>query len=176
MSAEQEVAPELAEIEDEIIDHLINSPLFYSQSPIFQTLLGYFITRKHLTQSTLQGLTGLSAGKISKELNNLEEKGFITKSERSSILEPYVYTMESVESAFIDDAINVLNTSVKWEEELETIKKELIENEHQLGNLRGYEKINTFLDFLLPLLKFTKSKIKQTEQLKEIIKDQKKNH
>ena len=69
--------PDVYIIEDEIITHFLNSPMFTGRDPLFVRLLVLFITRKHLTQATLQRITGMSAGKISQEVNHLLDMGLI---------------------------------------------------------------------------------------------------
>ena len=55
-----EIDPVLREIEEEVVQNLVDSTLYYSSSPIFRTILGYFITRKTLTQEILKELRKLT--------------------------------------------------------------------------------------------------------------------
>ncbi|MFW9970951.1 MAG: MarR family transcriptional regulator, partial [Candidatus Odinarchaeota archaeon] len=64
-------------IEDDLLNQLAGSPMFSSRDPMFIRILGYFITRKYLTQKKLQRITGLSAGKISEEVNLMAENGLV---------------------------------------------------------------------------------------------------
>ncbi|MFW9785811.1 MAG: hypothetical protein ACFFFB_26235, partial [Candidatus Heimdallarchaeota archaeon] len=50
--------PEVYIIEDDMLNQLLTSPMFSSRDPMFIRILGYFITRKFLTQKTLQRITG----------------------------------------------------------------------------------------------------------------------
>jgi len=158
--------PILREIEEEVVQNLIDSTLFYSSSPIFRMILGYFITRKTLTQEILKELTGLSAGKISQELNKLHKMGFLERS-RKSMTEPYFDTMESIDIAFINDAINVLNTSLEWETRLTQIYQELENNEVKMKDLNGYREVVKFLEFAMPLMAYTKGQMKEMEELRD---------
>ena len=63
--------PEVYNVEDDIINQLLASPMFSTRDPMFIRILGYFMTRKYLTQKTLKRITGLSSGKISEEVNQL---------------------------------------------------------------------------------------------------------
>jgi len=156
----------LREIEEEVVQNIIDSSLFYSSSPIFRTILGYFITRKTLTQEILKELTALSAGKISQELNKLHKMGFLERS-RKSTTEPYFYSMESIDIAFINDAINVLNTSLEWETILIQIYQDLENNENKMNDLNGYIEVVKFLKFLMPLMAYTKRQKKEIKELRE---------
>jgi DNA-binding HxlR family transcriptional regulator len=159
----------LREIEEEVVQNLVDSTLFYSSSPIFRTILGYFLTRKTLTQEILKELTGLSAGKISQELNKLHKMGFLERT-RKSMTEPYFYSMESIDIAFINDAINVLNTSLEWEARLIQIYHDLDNNEDKMNYLNGYREIVKFLKFVMPLMAYTKGQKKEMLELREEFK------
>ena len=75
--SEMEFDPEVYVIEDDIINHFLSAPFFAPRDPLFIKILMLFITRQHLTQKTIQDITGMSTGKISKEVNNLLKLGFI---------------------------------------------------------------------------------------------------
>ena len=158
--------PELIEIEEKIIQYLIDSTLFYSTSATFRRILGLFITRKTLTQEMIKKLTGLSAGKVSQELNNLCEKGFITGTQENKT-SPIIYTMDSVDIAFVNDAIRVLNTALDWEPRLNQINEDLQKNRNKLEKLNGYEDITRFLNFMMPLMAYTKGAMEEIKQLRE---------
>ena len=162
--------PEIKKIESEIIEKLLNYTIFSVRGEITSTILFYFITRKNLTQSELQNLTGFSAGKISQELNNFLEFNLIEISKKSK---PWVYTMESVVTETFSRAINLLKTNLKWELKFLEIKKELEDNRDELQNLNGYDEIKDFIE--VNLMRFTgfKGIIKLWEELK--IKYEKEN-
>jgi len=164
-----EIDPVLREIEEEVVQNLVDSTLFYSSSPIFRTILGYFITRKTLTQEILKELTGLSAGKISQELNKLHKMGFLERS-RKLMTEQYFYSMESIDIAFINDAIIVLNTSLEWEPRLILISQELENNIEKMNNLNGYKEIVKFLKFVMPLMAYSKGQKKEMKELRDEFK------
>ncbi len=159
----------LREIEEEVVQNLVDSTLFYSSSPIFRTILGYFITRKTLTQEMLKELTGLSAGKISQELNKLHKMGFLKRS-RKLMTEPYFYSMESIDIAFINDAINVLNKSLEWETHLIQIYQDLENNKDKMKILNGYGEIVKFLEFAMPIMAYTKGQKEEMIRLRKEIK------
>ncbi|MFX0037923.1 MAG: hypothetical protein ACFFCY_17395 [Promethearchaeota archaeon] len=164
MKLEKIFDPEIKKIENEIIEKLLTCTVFSVRGEITSKILFYFITRKDLTQSKLQNLTGFSAGKISQELNNLLEFNLIKISKNSK---PWIYTMESVVAETFSRAISLLKTNIKWEEKFLEIKKDLEENRDQLQKLNGYDKVKDFLE--LNLLRFVgyKSIIKLWEDLKK---------
>ena len=69
----------LGEIEWEIVDFLVQSPLFVGQSEYMPVIKSYFITRRDLTQKDIKELTGYSTGVISQALNELVKMGFVEK-------------------------------------------------------------------------------------------------
>lgn len=165
--------PEIKEIEKEMIQYLVQSPLFFSRSIVSKTLISYFITRKSLTQEEIYNLTGISRGKISQELNKLIQNGFIEAKPRSSVTKPIIYTMDDVETAFLKDTITILNNSMSWEKKLKQIQSELEDNQQELKKLEGYNKVLKFLNYMLPLMKYSKEKLNELEVLKEDLKKNK---
>ncbi|UCC21208.1 MAG: hypothetical protein JSV62_08010 [Promethearchaeota archaeon] len=160
--------PEIKKIETEIIGNLLNYTIFSVRGEITSTILFYFITRKDLTQSELQNLTGFSAGKISQELNNFLEFNLIKISKNSK---PWVYSMESVVVETFSRAINLLKSNLKWEPKFLEIKKELEENEEALKNLNGYIKIKDFINVNLGRFVGFKRILKLWEDLKKKYED-----
>ena len=161
--------PEIKKIESEIIEKLLNYTIFSVRGEITSTILFYFITRKNLTQSELQNLTGFSAGKISQELNNFLEFNLIKISKKSK---PWIYTMESVVAETFSRAISLLKTNLKWETKFLEIKKELEYNKEKLQKLNGYDEIKDFVE--INLLRFSgyKGIIKLWEDLKKKYENQ----
>ena len=121
MIVEDKFDPEIKKIEDEIIESLLKYTIFSVRSEITSKIIFYFVTRKDLTQSELQYLTGISAGKISQELNNLMEFNLIKISKKSK---PWVYSMESVVVETFSRAISLVRTNLKWETKFLEIKRE----------------------------------------------------
>ncbi|MFX0059546.1 MAG: hypothetical protein ACFE85_15265 [Candidatus Hodarchaeota archaeon] len=163
MKFEEKFEPEIRKIEEEIIETLLNYTIFSVRDEITSKILFYFVTRKNLTQSDLQYLTGYSAGKISQELNNFLEVNLIKISKNSK---PWIYTMESVVTETFSRAITLLKTNVKWEEKFLEIKKDLEENEEHLRKLNGYDNIIDFIEVNLDRFSGFKVIIKLWEDLK----------
>jgi DNA-binding transcriptional regulator GbsR (MarR family) len=163
MKIEEQFDPDIKKIETEIIEYLMNYTVFSVRGEITSKILFYFITRKDLTQSDLQQLTGFSTGKISQELNNFLDFNLIKISKKSK---PWVYTMESVVAETFSRAINLLKANVNWEKRFLEIKKDLEENREELQNLNGYDDVKDFIE--VNLLRFSgfKGIIKLWEDLK----------
>jgi len=150
---------EVYAIEDDIIDQLLASPMFSTRDPMFIRILGYFMTRKYLTQETLQGITGLSSGKISEEVNKLLEDGLINK----AIISPKgKITYEANSLILLRFSRYIINIMTKWVKELENMKLELENNRFELENLKGYNQIYKIYDYTLDAI------LKYAEYIKRI--------
>jgi DNA-binding transcriptional regulator GbsR (MarR family) len=123
---------------------MIRSPLFFDQDQIFSTIKSYFITRKYLDQASLRKLTGLSAGKISQELQKLVEMGLI-KETRFNNSKKKMYSMESIQDSFIKTAIDAMEEISEWQSNLKELKIELERDKKKLQDLKGFEKINNII-------------------------------
>ncbi|KKM83350.1 hypothetical protein LCGC14_1310270 [marine sediment metagenome] len=154
MVVEEKFDPEIKKIESEIIEELLKYQIFSVRGEITSKILFYFITRKNLTQSGLQYLTGFSAGKISQELNDFLEFSLIKISKKSK---PWIYTMESVVAETFSRAITLLKTNLKWEKKFLEIKEELKSNREELQQLNGYDEVKEFLE--VNLMRFTGFKV-----------------
>ncbi len=164
MKIEEKFDPEIKKIESEIIENLLNYTIFSVRGKITSTILFYFITRKHLTQSKLQNLTGFSAGKISQELNDFLEFNLIKIFKKSK---PWVYSMESVLVETFSRAINLLRSNLKWEVKFLEMKKEMEVNEEELKKFNGYDKVKDFLEENLRRFVGFKRILKLWEELKK---------
>jgi len=164
MKIEEKFDLEIKRIESEIIETLLKYAIFSVRGEITSKILFYFITRKNLTQSELQYLTGFSVGKISQELNNFLEFNLINISKKSK---PWVYTMESVVAETFSRAINLLRANLKWEPKFLEIKRELEDNREELQKLNGYDEVKDFLEVNLTRFSGFKDVIKLWEDLKK---------
>lgn len=135
-------------IESDMLNQLAASPMFSSRDPMFIRILGYFITRTYLTQKTLQRITGLSAGKISEEVNMLLENGLIEKSDISP-KGKITYGAESAGITLLKFTRAVISRMAKWDVELHKMRSELEENRNDLKTLNGYERIYKIFEYLL---------------------------
>jgi len=137
--------PEVRKIEIEIIEYFSNSIFGSARSDITTRILFYFITRKYLTQASLQRLTGYSAGKISQEVNDFLKMGLITifnKSSKGTI----TYAMESISSEIFSRSKNIMAANMKWEPKFSEIKREMEENRESLQEFNGYDKVLSFVE------------------------------
>jgi DNA-binding transcriptional regulator GbsR (MarR family) len=149
--SEIEFDPEVFIIEDDVITHFLNSPMFTGRDPLFVRLLILFITRKYLTQNTLQKITGMSAGKISQEVNHLLEMGLIERAETSK-KGKITYCASSAGVAFLSITRYTIGKLVNWEESLAKMKKELEDNKKELGQLNGYKRLYRFTEAIVNLI------------------------
>lgn len=160
--------PEVYVIEDDIINHFLSAPIFAPRDPLFVRILILFITRKYLTQKTIQDITGMSAGKISEEVNNLLDMRLIeiaNKSKKGKI----TYSANSAGILFLNLTKSIVNRLVKWEKELSDMKKELEHRKKELEHLNGFKRIyqNTthYLDLIMDYKKVTDIIEKYTESI-----------
>jgi len=142
---------EFEEFEVQIIDFFLSLPILLGKQDIFSKTFGYFITRKKLNQNILRNLTGLSAGKVSEEINKLLDEGIIeisTKTKSGQI----IYQMKSIITSLLQITFNILIVYQKWKKRLEEIRSELINEKNRLKNLNGYEEISKTTDVYLNLM------------------------
>ena len=153
----------VSKIEKEIVEYLVNSPLYSTRNKITTRILIYIILRKEVTQNLLKNLTGYSSGKISQELNNLVGSGMINKKKIPGIRKK-VYTFESVEQISTARIKNVIAVMVKWQKELDKMKNEMITKQDKLRNMNGYDNILKVIDFYLPTIKIYEKFAKSIEK------------
>ena len=160
--------PDIYLIEDDILNQISASSMFSSRDPMFIRIFGYFITRKYLTQKTLQRITGLSTGKISEEVNILLKNGLIEKvdvSDKGKI----TYGVESAGILLLKFSKSIINKMVKWEGKLEEMKLELDKYRQNLENLEGYSRIRNINDFLLKSIYNYKRFISAVDKIIEFV-------
>ncbi|MCK4380064.1 MAG: hypothetical protein KAW51_02935 [Candidatus Lokiarchaeota archaeon] len=130
--------PEVYLVEDDIINQLLASSMFSMRDPMFIKILGYFMTRRYLTQETLKEITGLSSGKISEEVNQLLENKLIYKASTS---EKGKITYGADSSILLRFSRYIINRMSKKVKELETMMLELENNKSELESLDGFAQI-----------------------------------
>ena len=146
MSQEEKFGPSVRRIEENIITLMSQTPLFMTRDIATSKILMYFITRKELTQKNLRELTDLSKGKISQEVNKLIDQNLISIKERSSTGQ-ITYIMDSIDTLTNTRALNMINNLLSWDERLNKLKKEMEEEQADLKNLNGYDKVKSLVDF-----------------------------
>lgn len=110
------------------------------------------MTRKYLTQKTLQRITGLSAGKISEEVNEMLQTGLIEKADISK-KGKIIYSAKSAGLMLLKFSKSIINRMVKWENEINEIKLELETNKMLLENENGYTRILELYSYFLDAVK-----------------------
>ncbi|MBY8990584.1 MAG: hypothetical protein KGD58_07510 [Candidatus Lokiarchaeota archaeon] len=150
--SEIEFDPEVFLIEEEIFNLLASTPMFVGRDPMFIKILGLFMTRKYLTQKTLQRITGLSAGKISEEVNEMLQMGLIEKADISK-KGKIIYSANSAGLMLLKFSKSIVNRMVKWEKEIKEMKLELETNKELLENENGYTRILELYSYFLDAVK-----------------------
>ena len=148
MAETKDLDPEIKKIEEDIIHFIINSHLFFGRDAINLMIMGYFLTRRILTQKKLKDLTGLSAGKISRELNRLVELGFIKK-KKTMKRSQLIYYVESAKLSIFPYISDFLNVIKKWDINFKKIKKEIEEDRKELEQNEHFNKILEVVDHYL---------------------------
>ncbi len=159
MSELLEFDPAIKEIEDEIIQFLVNSPIFMGYKPSFITIRAYFVTRKELTQQKLKKLTGFSSGTISQELKTFLDTGVITETKLPDSNQKK-YTLESIEAAFMLSFIQVNDQILKYERELQLIQSDMRAKKETLKDLQGYYEVLRLVELFLDLMPFYRNLVK----------------
>lgn len=149
----QEFDDDFKVIENDFIEFFTYTPMFFGKSDIFSKTFAYFITRKNLNQKQLRELTGLSAGKVSQEINNLLGLEIIEKIDTSETGQ-ITYQMKSVVLAFLNVSFNVLSEYVKWKTKIESINAELENQKEVLRDFDGYEEVLKVVKIYLGVLPF----------------------
>ncbi|MFX0048561.1 MAG: hypothetical protein ACFE8G_10395 [Candidatus Hermodarchaeota archaeon] len=139
-------------IEKEIVEHLIESPIYSTRNEITTKILLYIMLRKEISQHLLKHLTGYSSGKISQELNKLVDSKMIIRKKIPGIRRK-VYTFESVEKISTARIKNIITVMLKWQDQLYEIKSEMETKRSKLGKMNGYDNIMKIIDFYLPTIK-----------------------
>ncbi|MHA2005693.1 MAG: hypothetical protein ACXABO_02455 [Promethearchaeota archaeon] len=164
---------EIYVIEGDIHNQLAATPIFSTKDPQFVKILGLFITRKYLTQKSLQQTTGLSAGKISQEVNQLLFDGLIEEaaiSEKGKI----TYSASSAGLVLLKFTRSIIGRFVKWENELKNMETGLKTNRLEYVNLKGFEQVNRIIVYMLKTIAIYKKPLelidKELERSKQGIK------
>jgi len=140
--------PEVFEIEAEIINNFINSPMFSGRDEYFVRILVLFITRESLTQKELKRITGLSSGTISQELQDLEKDGLIEVIDISEKGKK-TYRGKPAGVMLLRFSLSVIVRLMKWESKLKEKYNKLISNQKELSNYRGYNRLVKIYDYMI---------------------------
>lgn len=149
---------DITEIEKEIINFIQNNPLFMIDEIKYLPILSYLITRKKLTQNTLQKLTGLSSGLISEGLNYLLNKKFIILEKIRGIRKRY-YALPSIGYTNYLKQYKRFRYIYSFRAKFETIYKEMTDKHADLHKLNGYKIIREWVEQALKSFEMVKSMI-----------------
>lgn len=137
-------------IEQDFIDMISTTFLFGLYSEYYSKILGYFITRKHLTQQKLRRLTGFSLGTISEGLNLLLNLNLIiieSKGKKGNIS----YCMNSIEDAFFNKMEQYLSQIDRFYPILMNIQENLKKIDDFIENPEKIKKLSEISEMLLEI-------------------------
>jgi len=146
-------------IEEDIINFFQNNPLFMIEEVQYLPLLSYLITRKRLTQSKLQKLTGLSSGLISEGLNYFLQEGYI-KMEKIKGIRKRFYIMPSIAYSNYLKQYKRLRRIHQYKDKFEQIYQKLTSEREELSELEGYDTIYSWVSQFLGLFGLVEKGIK----------------
>ncbi|NHJ87880.1 MAG: hypothetical protein FK734_20625 [Asgard group archaeon] len=127
-------------LEDRIIQKMIETDLFYSDDPIQNKTLGYFVTRYKCDQELLEKITGFSRSTISRNLTILSKKGYIRRGVRG-YQKSRIYYVDSVALCLIHE---ILNSDYFIFSKMESLEHSLLELQNNTILQRNKE-ANQFL-------------------------------
>ncbi|MFX0095028.1 MAG: hypothetical protein ACFFBD_25050 [Candidatus Hodarchaeota archaeon] len=155
---------DIGEIEHEIVDFFIKSPLFYFQKSSLSKLFGLLFINESLSQKQLKQLSGFSSGAISQDLKVLEAFGFVIREPTShSRSSKYAYKMVPVSTTLLKLVITLAETRMRWKPVLEGMKRELEDKFVELSVLNGYNAIYTIISVLIRYMPIYEELVKQAK-------------
>lgn len=160
---------EVYQIEDDIINHFVSSQMFSDRDPFFVKIFALFITRKYITQKTLKKVTGLSAGKVSEEVNHLLNMGLIEKGEITK-KGKITYVASSVGLMYLRFSRHSLTNLIDWEKEFLEMKTELNTKKSALERLEGYKRIKELNAFFLEIISNYKKTLENLDKAIQSLK------
>lgn len=140
--------PPIAEIERTIHAYFLAREYLGENRPATATrVLAFFYTRQELTQEDLRALTGLSAGKISEEVRNLQEAQVVT-AERVPGDRAIHYRLQHLPRALTRFLLKTQEVFFAGADQLRAIARAL-EGDPALQSARGYAEIHGVVRGLL---------------------------
>lgn len=137
----------IEEIEKDLINFTINSPMFAASNPQYSEIIAYLIFRKELTQQKIKELTGFSAGMISQGLNYLIKEGLIRRKKIKGVREK-LYIMDSIAFSNFLWIYKKLKILEKWDPIINKTMDELKKRENEISHRNGYKQIKKCLEYL----------------------------
>ena len=134
----------IADTETEIIDFVLDCPLFIIEESRYALLMAYFFTRKQLTQNDLKKLTGLSAGMVSEGLNHFLQKGYIELLKITGVRKRFYMVPSIAFYSYLRFSQRFNSISMQYNQ-LKEIQDELEAKKEDLGDLNGFSAIQTRL-------------------------------
>lgn len=147
-----EMDPEVYDIERQIRNHLVESIIFASRDPYFIRILALFITREILTQKKIQEITGISAGKVSEEINRMIEMNLLEEHKPEKRNEKIIYKGKKPSLIFLNYSKHVVSNMITLKDELISINKDLESEREKIKQLEGYNKLKSYSDILVKFI------------------------
>jgi len=127
----------LGDIERDIIEFIIDCPLFKFEKMKYAPIMAYFFTRKRLTQEKIKKLTGFSAGMVSEGLNYLLQEGCIKLKKVKGVRKRF-YELTSIAYYNYLQLFRIFKSISELYTRLNVINDELEANKAELKNTNGY--------------------------------------
>ncbi|MBD3253614.1 MAG: hypothetical protein GF383_00895 [Candidatus Lokiarchaeota archaeon] len=136
----------MLDLEKKIVTYILNSPFFIIEKESYAPVMAYLITRRVLTQSELQTLTGISSGLISEALNFFLNEGYIRAFKKDDISDRQIYySLDSIAIFNLSRYQKRLQIILDFKPEVNRILNELKSREGELKNLAGYTRIRNYI-------------------------------
>jgi len=138
-----QIKKSLREIERDIIEFIINCPLFRfgKMKGAHYPIIAYFFTRKRLTQEKLKELTGFSAGMVSEGLNYMLQEGYINLDKVKGSRVRY-YELNSIAYYNYLHLFRIVKSNSELFTRLDAISSEIKTKRTELKDINGYRIIN----------------------------------
>ncbi len=147
--------PSIERIENKIIQLFIDSDILINQlTSSYTKILGYFYTRRALTQKDLHKLTGYSIGKISKIVNYLlktKEIRVIQTKSLKNLPKSNIYLLDFYQNSISRFILNYFDEIIPYKRQFQGFYSILKNCPRSYSFQNRYHQMYTFLDkFLLP--------------------------
>ncbi len=153
----------IKKIEEEIVHFIQNNPLFMIEEVKYLPIFSYFLTRKRLTQSQLQKLTGLSSGTISEGIGYFLRKKYIELDKIKGIRKRF-YVMPSIGYTNYLKQYQRFKLIKELKDKIEQLCQEMTKRETELIELNGFEIILQWIKEALKIFAFVETGIKIFEK------------
>ncbi|MFX1461056.1 MAG: hypothetical protein ACFFBT_16495 [Promethearchaeota archaeon] len=131
----------VSDIESDIIEFILDCPLFVIEETKYSLIMAYFFTRKRLTQEKIKKLTNFSAGMVSECVNYLIKRKYI-KLEKIKGIRKRFYKLSSIAYYNYLRFYRRFKSISRLYRKLNELNNKLERKREELQNLYGYININ----------------------------------